>query len=172
MLKIINTISQLKFSKLMCVYSEGNLLNGSERYPYLSQESQIREVEQDFYNYLNEVFFRIEGAFYALWEVDGSYLAALRMEPYRDGWLLCALETALAVRRRGYATLLVSSVLKYLSQREEMKIYSHVSKRNLPSIATHAKCGFHIHSDCAVYLDGSVHHNCYTFVYDNKKSEA
>ena len=59
MLKIINTISQLKFSKLMCVYSEGNLLNGSERYPYLSLESQIREAEHDFYNYLNEVFFRI-----------------------------------------------------------------------------------------------------------------
>ena len=166
MLKIIHTIGQLKFSELMYVYSEGNIDNGSERYPYLSKESQIREAEQDFYNYLNEVFFRT-----ALWEVDNTYMAALRMEPFKDGWLLCALETAPCKRRRGYATLLITSVLNYMSQHGKLKVYSHISKRNEPSIAAHLKCGFHVEYDYAVYSDGSVLHTSYTLVYDNKEGE-
>ena len=171
MIKIVDSINQLRFSELMDVYSEGNLENGKERYPNLPEDAQIRESESDFYNYLKDYFFPIRGAFYALWEVDHLYAAALRMEPYKDGWLLSALETAPDQRRRGYAGDLICEVIHYVSKFERTKIYSHVSKRNIASIATHEKCGFHIEKDYAVYLDGSVLRSSYTLVYDMQKSE-
>ena len=171
MLKIVKSMSQLDISKLMYVYSEGNTQNGAELYPHLSIEAQIREAELDFYRYLNDVFFRIADAFYAVLESDYRYLAALRLEPYRDGWLLCALETAPGERKKGYATELINSVKKYLIVKGDFKIYSHVSKRNLASLSVHRKCGFKTLLDYAVYLDGSVLHNSYTLILDSKKSE-
>ena len=155
----------------MYVYAEGNLQHGVELYPQLSIEAQMREAELDFYRYLNDVFFQSDEAFYAVLECDHRYLAALRMEPYRDGWLLCALETAPNERKRGYATELINSVKNYLLVSGDFKIYSHVSKRNLASLSVHRKCGFKTFLDYAVYLDGSVLHNSCTLVYDSKKSE-
>ena len=171
MLKIVNSMNQLDFSKLMYVYSEGNTQNGAELYPHLTIESQIREAELDFYRYLNDIFFRIADAFYAVLESNNHYLAALRMEPYRDGWILCALETTPSERNRGHAAELINSVKNHLLEDGDAKIYSHVSKRNLASLAVHRKCGFKILLDYAAYLDGSVLHNSYTLVYDSKKSE-
>ena len=119
MLKIVNSMNQLDFSKLMYVYSEGNTQNGAELYPHLTIESQIREAELDFYRYLNDIFFRIADAFYAVLESNNHYLAALRMEPYRDGWILCALETTPSERNRGHAAELINSVKNHLPQGEE-----------------------------------------------------
>jgi len=165
MVKIVNGMNQLKFSELMYVYSEANMDNGAERYPNLSVDAQIREAEVDFYNYLNDVFFQTDGAFYAILELNCRYVSALRMEPYRDGWLLCALETAPNERNRGHAFNLIRSSLDYLRTFNSKKVYSHVSKDGWASIATHMKCGFRIEKDHAVYLDGSVLHSCYTMVY-------
>ena len=165
MLKIVNGMNQLKFSELMYVYSEGNRENGAERYPNLSVDAQIREAEFDFYNYLNDVFFRTEGTFYAIWEENHRYLSALRMEPYKDGWLLCALETVPNERNRGYASKLISCLFDYLRTFNMKIVYSHVTKDNYASIATHMKCGFQIEKDHAVYLDGSVLYSCYTMAY-------
>ena len=172
MLKIVNRMSQLKFSELMNVYYETNLENGADLFSQFPVHVQIREAELDFYRYLNDVFFHIKGAFYAIWEVDDHYSAALRMEPYHDGWLLSGLETAPDSRRRGYATQLITSVTDYLLLSGAVRIYSHVSKDNRPSLSAHLKCGFQIVLDYAVYLDGSVHHNSYTLIYDAKESEA
>lgn len=171
MLIIIKALNQLKFSELMHVYAEENLKNGTMQYSHLPVDSQIREAELDFYRYLNDIFFRVKDAFYALWEVDNHYKAALRMEPYQDGWLLSGLETAPSERKRGYATGLINSVVAYLTVQQDMKIYSHVSKQNRPSITVHKKCGFYIDLDYAVFLDGSVGQNSYTLVYDSKKGE-
>ena len=171
MLKIINNLSQLKFSNLMYVYSEGNLENGAERYPQLQPAAQIREAELDFYGYLSDVFFNEQDAFYAVWETGNRYVSALRIESYQDGWLLSALETAPSDRRRGYATHLINAVKKYLVDLGDMKLYSHVSKRNQASLATHLNCNFQIALDYAVYLDVSVNQKCYTLVYDSKKCE-
>ena len=165
MLKIVNRMNQLKFSELMYVYSEGNRENGAERYPNLSIDAQIREAEADFYNYLNDVFFKTEGTFYAIWEENHHYLSALRMELYKDGWLLCALETVPDERNKGYASNLIRCLLGYLRTSNRKKVYSHVSKDNCASVATHMKCGFQIEKDYAIYLDGSVLHSCYTMVY-------
>ena len=165
MLKIMSKLSQLNFSELMNVYKETNFENGKEQYPCDSMEEQLRNAEADFYDYLCTVFFQQIDSFYAVWDEAGSYKAALRLEPYQDGYLLCALETAPDERNKGYATLLIINLQNQLHLRGRGTIYSHVSKRNLSSIAVHKKSGFQIIKDYAVYLDGSVSQTCYTFSY-------
>ena len=165
-LRIIRRISDLNFSQLMEVYIEGNTENGQLLYPHLSDNLQIMMAEQDFYNYLTSVFFKTPYAFYAVWEVDGQYKSALRIEPYSDGVLLSALETRPEARRKGYACELINSVCVILAEEGSSKIYSHISKRNIPSLRTHEKCRFSGILDYAVYVDGSVMHNCFTFCRD------
>jgi RimJ/RimL family protein N-acetyltransferase len=82
------------------------------------------------------------------------------LEPYRDGLLLEALETAPECRRKGFAAELVRAAQGYAAG---TKIYSHVNKGNLASLRTHEKCGFHRIADHAVYADGSVMQNHVTF---------
>ena len=171
MLLIIKSMHQLKFSELMSVYMESNFLNGKERYSDLSQEAQIYEAEQDFYQYLSDVFFRQDRSFYAVWEEDGRYVSALRVEPYQNGMLICGLETLLEVRRQGYASKLILAVLRYLATIGNIQVFSHVSKRNLSSLRTHLKCGFEVLKNYAVYTDGSVLHTSYTLLFECKKSE-
>lgn len=172
MLRIVHRMNELRFSELMDIYIEGNIENGSDCYPNLLPSQQIREAEQDFYQYLNDVFFRQEGSFYALWELDGCYLSALRLEPYEDGLLISALETLPNVRQQGYASRLICAVIEHLAEQGSGTLYSHVSKKNAASLKAHMKCGFRIIKDHAVYSDGSVLHSSYTLAYDyNKNSE-
>ena len=159
MLLWFKSVKDLDFRRLMSVYEEGNLENATDRYPDLPPLQGIMQAEQDFYQFLREIFFPTEGAVYAVWEEKGEYISALRLEPYRDGLLLSALETAPQYRRQGYAKKLITAVLEALPQG---KIYSHVSKRNAPSLRTHSSCGFRKISDHATYLDGSVLTSSYT----------
>lgn len=162
MLIIANKIHQLRFSQLMDVYLEGNTENGREFWPELSEGEQLQRAEQDFYNYLHDVFFAAPGSFYCIWEDAGSYVSALRLEPYKDGLLLEALETAPDRRRNGFAATLLSAVRGYLADQGGAKVYSHVGKRNEASLAVHQKAGFHRISEQAVYVDGSVNNRCCT----------
>ena len=172
MLRIAYKLSELNFSNLMHVYLEGNIENGNVRHPYLPPPQRVAAAEQDFYQYLNEVFFRQKKSFYAILEATGEYRAALRIEPYQNGCLLCALETAPDDRRKGYASELVEQVVAYLSTLGDGVLYSHVSKRNKASLAVHKKCGFSIIFDYAVYSDGSVLQSYYTLSRHYKKSES
>lgn len=155
----------------MNVYLEANLENGKEQYPFESANGQLRRTEEDFYQYLNAVFFRQEDSFYCIWEEKCSYLTALRLEPYRDGVLLCALETAPGARNQGYGTKLVRTVIEYLSRYGSGVIYSHVSKKNPASLSLHKKCGFKSIKDYAVYSDGSILHSHITLTLNYEKSE-
>ena len=171
MLKIIHSMKHLRFSELIQVYHETNICNGKEFYPNLTELEQIRNAEDDFYQYLQSVFFKQDDSYYAVWEEEGCYLSALRIEPYSDGLLLCGLETIPTVRHRGYASSLILAVQTYLQQQGSGRIYSHISKRNIPSLAVHKKYGFQIVKDHAVYSDGSVAYNSYTMLYEYEKSE-
>lgn len=153
MLLIAKRLKDLSFGKLMKVYEEGNRENGQDFWPDESPDRQIALAEEDFYDYLDQTFFKTSGVYYAIWEEEGRYASALRIEPYQDGFLLEALETAPDQRRKGYAKTLIQAVLAYM---KIGKIYSHVSKRNLPSLRTHEACGFRKILDHAVYADGSV----------------
>ena len=163
MLHMARSMRELDFSALMAVYIEGNRENAAEKYPELPEGQGLLQAEQDFYQYLREVFFRTPGGCYAIWQEDGRYVSALRLEPYKDGLLLEALETAPEQRRKGYAEMLLRTALP-----GQGKIYSHVHKRNIPSLRIHEKCGFRRISENAVYIDGSVNNLCLTllFAYD------
>ena len=162
MLIIANNLRELSFGKLMEVYAEGNLENGCDLWPDELEARQIALAEQEFYNYLQQVFFRTPHAQYLIWEVKGRYVSALRLEPYRDGLLLEALETAPVERRKGYAEALLRATLEHAG---DVKIYSHVGKKNIASLRTHEKCGFRRMLDYAVYADGSVNNLCDTLLY-------
>jgi len=161
MLSIVQSMKDLSFSELREVYSEGNLENARERYPNLPEGQGILQAEQDFYQYLREVFFKTGGAFYVIWQQGGRYVSALRLEPYRDGLLLNGLETAPEYRRQGYARKLLHAALE---QCGGCKVYSHVHKKNVPSLQLHVQCGFQRVSEQAVYLDGSVNSFCCTML--------
>lgn len=163
MLRIVNTMRELDFAALMEVYIEGNRENGADNYPDEPEERQLFLAEQDFYQYLRECFFPTQGAFYALWLHSGKCVSALRIEPYRDGLLLAALETAPAYRRQGFAAALIRQTLALL---EDQRVYSHVSKSNTASLKAHEACGFRIVLDHAVYADGSVLRSSYTLRHD------
>lgn len=163
MLKFAKSLRELSFGSLMKVYAEGCLERGQALYPEETEARQIALGEEEFYNYLSQVFFRTPGAVYAMWQVDGNYVSALRLEPFRDGLLLEALETAPDQRRNGYAKALIRAVLE---QTGDVKIYSHVSKRNTASLKTHEACGFHRLLDYAVGIDGSVNQSSFTMCYE------
>ena len=160
MLLVVKQMRELDFAALMEVYEEGNRENGQELWPELPEGLQLLNAEQAFHQYLRECFFVTPEAVYCIWQEKGRPVSALRLEPYRDGLLLEALETAPAHRRKGYAVALITAVLEAFG---EKKIYSHVGKRNTPSLRTHEKCGFHRIADHAVYADGSVMQNHVTF---------
>lgn len=163
MLLIAKQLKDLSFGKLMEVYTEGNMENGQEFWPDESPERQMALAEQDFYDYLSRTFFPVPGAYYCVWEADGHYISALRMEPYQDGLLLEALETAPGHRKKGYAKKLIRAVLDHMGHG---KVYSHVSKRNTASLRTHEACGFRKLLDHAVYADGSVLSASQTLLYE------
>lgn len=171
MLVICKKLHQIRFGQLMAVYEEGNRENGQEHYPNLSPGEQMLRAEQDFYQYLQDDFFLAGEAAYYLWQVNNRYVSALRMEEYRDGLLLEALETIPDKRCKGYASSLVCAV-QQLPELDGRKIYSHVGKKNEASLKAHQKCGFEIISDRAVYIDGSVNDRCYTLCYLCKKAGA
>lgn len=170
MVFIADSLSDLSFSKLMEVYLEGNMEKAREEYNGFSEYVGLRLAEQDFYQYLRECFFTTPGARYAVLEEKDAYRSAVRWEPFMDGVLISALETAPSERRKGHAEILLREVLL----RIDTKVYSHVSKKNTASLALHKKCGFQIVADRARYLDGSVNSRAYTLCFENEdpRSEA
>lgn len=145
-LLVARSLRELQFSELMEVYIEGNLEKAEDGL-------SLPEAEQAFWQYLKEDFFSAAGAAYYVWVVSGRYVSALRLEPYKDGLLLEALETAPEERRKGYAAALIRAALEAEHTRP---IYSHIDKRNAASLAVHERCGFHRVAEFAAYIDGSV----------------
>lgn len=160
MLLIVKSLKELDFRQLMVVYEEGNLENAAEFFPHEPEAQWLLLAEQSFHQYLRECFFKTEGAYYCIWVVKGHYVSALRLEPYQDGLLLEALETKPTERKKGYASKLIRAVLEQVG---DEKVYSHVNKRNIASLKTHERCGFHRMLEYAVYADGSVLRSSCTF---------
>lgn len=166
MLKLINSMSELDAEQLVSVYRQ-TILNQKNK-PAADDSSIVLRAETDFLAYLREIFFQIKGAFYCVWIIDGCYVSAVRFEPYKDGLLLESLETKPSERRKGYAQTLILESLEMLKQADCGVVYSHIDKKNVPSIALHEKCGFAVISDTAKLINGTVS-NCYcTMAYNLK----
>lgn len=159
MLEVFDSLKNLNFQMLMDVYAQSNRENAEVYFPQLSEPQGVAMVEQQFYTFLQEVFFKTRDSRYCVWLADGKYVSALRLEPYRDGLLLEALETAPEQRHKGYGRRLMQAAL---GQIQGKPVYSHVGKRNAASLALHMGCGFEKIRDCAVYIDGSVSQNAVT----------
>lgn len=159
MLEVFDSLKNLNFQMLMDVYAQSNRENAEVYFPQLSEPQGVAMVEQQFYTFLQEVFFKTRDSRYCVWLEDGKYVSALRLEPYRDGLLLEALETAPEQRHKGYGRRLMQAAL---GQIQGKPVYSHVGKRNAASLALHMGCGFEKIQDCAVYIDGSVSQNAVT----------
>jgi len=164
MIERISHFRDIKFGQLMSVYEDGNRMNGLEFYPNKAPSEQIIAAEQDFYQYLKE-FFKEPLNFYMVLSYNGQYASALRLEPYKDGLLLEALETKPMFRKKGLAKKLILETLRQLRRDGVSVVYSHISKKNTPSIHLYEKCGFEKHLDFATYIDGSVNDRAYTFCY-------
>ena len=158
MLRIVNRSSDMPKSALFSICRESLLEQGRTEYPSLSEGQALEQAELDLGEYLQRDFFSHHGL-YAFWENGNRLVSALRLEPYRDGLLLEALETMPEERCKGNAKALISAVQKELPA---TVLYSHVAKSNLPSLKVHKKCGFTVESHHAVFLDGSVSSRYYT----------
>lgn len=166
MLIIAKSMAELSFDALMEIYVEGNRENGERLWPEMPEEERMTLAKQEFRRYLTEQFFPKPGAVYAIWEMEGQYVSALRLEPNRDGLLMEALETLPEQRRKGYAVTLIRAVQAWLREQGKVKVYSHVSKRNTASLKTHERCGFRRFLDHTVWFDGSVNPNAYSMLYE------
>lgn len=141
---------------LLNIYRD-SIAEKASRYTGISSGyDRLRMAEEGFLDYLNTVFFRVQSARYYVWAEDGIYTAALRVEPYKDGLLLSALETAPALRKHGYGKKLVDSLIYLLRGTESLPLYSHIRNSNTVSRHLHLICGFQKVSDYAVLLDGTV----------------
>lgn len=155
MLQIYCSPNMPELGRLSKVYeqsicNDSRLLNRS-----IPENVRLLQAQQDFYVFVR-FFLRECNGIYAVWTERDLYVSALRLEPYRDGLLLEALETAPTERGKGYATALINAVILHLKENGYTKIYSHVDKNNLSSLAVHQRCGFERIMEHAVYADGSV----------------
>lgn len=156
-----NSLSDMDFSQLLAVHEESIRLSGKDLYPFESDDRQLLLAQMDFEDYLRRDFFTQKMAQYFVLEDGGSYVSTLRIEQYKEGLLLCALETKPGSRHKGYAKRLVNAVLNYVSA----PVYSHISKKNKPSISVHLSCAFRKLHDGARFLDGSVNALADTYIY-------
>ncbi len=163
MLIIAKKLSELSFPELMEIYAEGNEENAIEFWPEKSPEERLALAHESFYEYLRDGFFGERHGTYYIYVESGRYLAALRLESFLDGLLLEALETRPDARRRGHAKGLIKAVLALLPA--GTKVYSHVSKSNTASIASHKACGFDVAYDYGLCADGEKYDHQYTFLH-------
>ena len=160
MLRIVQTMAELPFGKLMGIYEQSNRDNG-KKWINENELRQIAMAEQEVYAYLRQCFFTRPGSRYFIWEEQGKWLSAVRCESYADGWLLTALETVPEARGRGYAAKLLTGVLESLGME---KVYAHIRQDNQASMAVHLRCGFIKLKSGARLLDGSYSRSYDTYM--------
>ncbi len=163
MFQVITSVKQLKFGQLCKVYADELIRDGRRNYPNLNANMQVLEAEQDFYYFYKDFLEKMRGYCF-VWQIDGVYQSALRIEPYQDGVILTGLQTAPESRRKGCAKALLERTLIYLSEQGIQQVYSHIRNDNLASLKLHLAAGFLKISDYAVYLDGSVDHRSATYL--------
>lgn len=159
----VRSFDELDFDRLMQIYAESNRENAEEMYPDEEADTALDKVIDGFCSYLQEEFFRDGTETYRILEIDGEWVAALRLYELPDRrFYIEALETEVFHRRLGYATQLLHAVMQELKAQGPFTLCDCVGKRNVASLCTHLKCGFQI-----VQIDGysylSKETNPYTY---------
>lgn len=166
MFEIIKDFRKLNMRSLLQVYEEEIQKQGAENYPQMDDNLRILESEQDTYSYF-KLFLSQSGSLCCIWNMEGEYVSALRVEHYLDGVLITGLATCPKYQKKGYAYKLMDSTIKYLHECGTIKIYSHIRKDNIPSIKVHEKCGFVRIKDTASFLDRSADIYSGTYLLEN-----
>lgn len=166
MLLILRQLSPADGRKMMDIYQESNEENIDCFYPGATDRSQaLAKVEADFLRFIGQ-FLSEEKNTYYVWEENGEWVSALRLTRFQGFCYLEALETRPDCRRKDCGEALLRAVLDHLKQLGPVEVRDCVSKKNLPSLTVHQKCGFAIESQAGVdYLDGSADNRCYGMVY-------
>lgn len=147
LLEFCSMTEQEMYRMVHDIYMEGNVENARRRNPDLEDLTEaIKAEEENFVAFLRAFLEKDENRYYVL-EIEGEWVSALRLTKIRDFYYLEALETAENHRKKGYAVQLIGEVSKLLKARGKVMIRDNVSKRNLPSLATHKKCGFVIEEE-------------------------
>lgn len=132
MLRIAEHLEELRFDELAELYHYDLEVEDVDDRDLEPGEEWLACIKAEFGVYLSARFFsrseRLNNvrSFYALWEVEGKYVSAVRVHVYEQGLLLQALQTREDARGKGYAAALLEAVLAYLAQRGHFKVYAHV----------------------------------------------
>lgn len=162
MLKIIKSMRDFPFAKVMDVYAQSNAATAAEHFSGESEAQGLYRAEMEFYQFLRHDFFTMGDSFYAIWTEKEKPVSAVRFERWKDGFLLEGLETHPDYRGLGYGTKLMKAALCEIRE----PVYAHVKKDNTASLRVHEKCGFIRCSDTAL-VDGSYDRRFLTLKKEN-----
>ena len=148
------------------IYAEANLENAQWKHPELNDYTDaFREEEKGFVDFVRRFLHEEKNRYYVL-EADGRWVSALRLTKLDNFYYLEALETAQQHRKQGYAHKLIDEVITLLRSRGNVTIRSNVHKENIPSLATHKKCGFVVDEENGInYLTGTQSECLYGMLY-------
>lgn len=168
MLIEIKDFSNIDSRKLMDIYSESNFENVDYFFPdEVNKIEGVKKVEEGFLNFLKNDFFKNELSTYWVLEENGLWVSAARtcfIKP--DIIYLEALETMPSERNKGYGVKLLSLVIESIKNKGSFRICDCVSKKNIPSLKTHEKCGFKIVSEEGIdYLNNEKDDHCFSLEY-------
>lgn len=68
MLIIASSAREIDYAQLSFVYEESISINGKRQYPYLPENMQMIQAQQDFYSSI-EQFFSEKSSQYAIWSL-------------------------------------------------------------------------------------------------------
>ncbi len=146
---------------LGALYAEDIEKERKRNYKDFSLTEGLLRAQEDYFQYLREMFFSQYGGKLFVYEEEGRYLSGVRMEPFRDGVLLSCLVTSPEARRKGYAYNLLHFALEMING---TSVYAHIHSRNIASIRLHEKLGFSVLHDYAYMLDGSLRSDHFTYI--------
>ena len=168
MLLRIKNYTDINDRKLMDIYTESNFENVD--YFYLDEVDKsvgVKKVEAGFLDFLKNNFFKQEEAAYWVLEENGIWVSAARTCFIKhDIIYLEALETMPSKRNKGYGSKLLFELIEALKKEGHFRLCDCVSKKNIPSLKTHEKCGFKIVADVGNdYLNNDVDDHCFSLEY-------
>ncbi len=170
MFQAFKSISCIDFRMYKTLYRQRIEELRLQNYRQLNYAEGVLSSEEDFW-YDTDAFLKLGDSFVCIWSVEGKYISALRVEGYKDGYLLTNLETDPDYRNKGYASLLIDALKDYLASCGCKFLYAHIAKRNRLSLMVHQKLGFQSISEVATLVDGTVSSNFYTLRADLQKND-
>ena len=138
MLILAHNRDDLRINELAELYGSDLQVPWMDELPEESDDESLALLRAEFTVYLSARFFSkpeiLPGIrpFYAVWEVGGKYVSALRVDVHSRGLSLEALCTAANERGKGYATELLKATAAHLAQLGHFDLYALVPKHGKP----------------------------------------